>query len=126
MALVRAQKAIEKVAVSEEQQAGVRIIRRALEEPLRQIVQNAGMEGAVVVNRVREGEADFGYNAATEKYGNLIAMGVIDTVKVVRVALQNAASVAGLILMLTTECLIAQRPKDGAAGDGDSSGHGDF
>ncbi len=124
VALVRAQKAIEKVEVSEEQQAGVRIIRRALEEPLRQIVQNAGMEGAIVVNRVQEGEADFGYNAATEKYGNLIAMGVIDPVKVVRVALQNAASVAGL--MLTTECLIAQRPRDGAAGDGDSSGHGEF
>jgi len=76
---------------------------------LRQIAQNAGVEGAIVVSRVKAGKDDFGYNAATDHYGRLIAMGVIDPVKVVRTALQNAASVAGL--MLTTECLIAERPK---------------
>ncbi len=81
-------------------------------------MQNAGLEGAVVVSKVREGKDDFGYNAATDTYGPLIAMGVIDPAKVVRVALQNAASVAGL--MLTTGCLIAERPKEDtpAAGAG--------
>ena len=82
------------------------MIRRAIEEPLRQIAENAGLDGSVVVDRVRAGSADFGYNAATGEYGPLLAMGVIDPVRVVRSALQNAASVAGL--MLTTECLIAE------------------
>jgi len=91
---------------------------------LRQIVQNAGLEGAVVVDKVKAGKADFGYNAATDQYGQLLAMGVIDPVKVVRTALQNAASVAGL--MLTTECLVAERPKDDTSAAGGSAGHGDY
>jgi chaperonin GroEL len=125
VALIRAQQSLENLTVPDEQRVGVQIIRRAIEEPLRQIVQNAGLEGAVVVDKVKEGKDDFGYNAATDQYGNLIAMGVIDPVKVVRTALQNAASVAGL--MLTTECLVAERPKDdAAAGAGGSAGHGDY
>ena len=94
-----------------------------MEEPLRQIVQNAGLEGSIVVNKVREGKDDFGYNAANDQYGNLLGMGVIDPVKVVRTALQNAASVASL--MLTTECLVAERPKEekAAAGGGHDHGH---
>jgi len=84
---------------------GVSIIRRALEEPLRQIAQNCGLEGAVVVDNVRNGQAGYGYNAATDRYEDLILAGVIDPTKVVRVALQNAASVAAL--MLTTEAVIA-------------------
>ena len=109
VALIRAQQSLEDLAVPDDQRFGVQVVRRAIEEPLRQIVQNAGLEGAVVVDKVKEGKDDFGYNAATDQYGHLIAMGVIDPVKVVRTALQNAASVAGL--MLTTECLVAQRPK---------------
>jgi chaperonin GroEL len=124
VALIRAQDALESLQVPDEQRFGVQIIRRAIEEPLRQIVQNAGLEGAVVVDKVKEGKDDFGYNAATDQYGHLIAMGVIDPVKVVRTALQNAASVAGL--MLTTECLVAERPKEDAAGAGGSAGHGDY
>jgi chaperonin GroEL len=122
VALIRAQRALDDVKVSDEQQVGVRIIRRAIEEPLRQIVQNAGLEGAVVVNKVKEGEGDFGYNAATDQYGDLLAMGVIDPVKVVRTALQNAASVAGL--MLTTECLVAERPKGEPPAGGNHAGEG--
>ena len=91
------------------------------------IAQNAGLEGSIVVNKVREGKDDFGYNAANDSYGNLLSQGVIDPVKVVRTALQNAASVASL--MLTTECLVAERPKDKEAGGGGGHaghGHGDF
>ena len=106
VALLRAQPALDALVLSPDEAAGVRIIRRALEEPLRQISENAGLEGSVVVDRVKTGKADFGYNAATGEYGNLIDMGVIDPAKVVRSALQNAASVAGL--MLTTECLIGE------------------
>jgi chaperonin GroEL len=124
VALIRAQASLEKLDVPAEQKFGVQIIRRALEEPLRQIVQNAGLEGAIVVNKVREGKDDFGYNAASDQYGQLIAMGVIDPVKVVRTALQNAASVAGL--MLTTECLVAERTKEKADGGGATSGQGEF
>ncbi len=110
VALIRAQKALEKLKVEEEQVFGVNIIRRAIEEPLRQIVANAGEEGSIVVQKVREGKGAFGYNAATGEYGDLLEMGVIDPVKVVRSALQNAASVASL--MLTTEAMVAERPKD--------------
>ncbi len=129
VALLRGQAALESLKVPEEQKAGVQIIRRALEEPLRQISQNAGLEGSIVINKVREGKDDFGYNAATDTYGNLLSQGVIDPVKVVRTALQNAASVASL--MLTTECLVAERPKDEKAGGGGGGGHaghghGDF
>jgi len=106
IALIRAQSVLDTLELSESEQFGVAIVRRALEEPLRQIAENAGLEGSVVANRVKGGKDDFGYNAATGEYGNLIAMGVIDPVKVVRIALESAASVAGL--MLTTECLIAE------------------
>jgi len=127
VALIRAQSVLEGIKVNDEQRFGVNIIRRAIEEPLRQIVANAGLEGSIVVNKVKEGKNDFGYNAASDQYGNLLEMGVIDPVKVVRTALQNAASVASL--MLTTECLVAERPKDekAAAGGGHAGhGHGDF
>ena len=85
---------------------------RAIEEPLRQIVANAGKEGAVVVQKVREGEADFGYNARTDVYENLYAAGVVDPAKVTRVALENAASIAGMFL--TTECVIVEKKDDKA------------
>ncbi|XXT15395.1 chaperonin GroEL [Sorangium sp. So ce429] len=123
VALIRAQAALEKLQVSDEQRFGVSIIRRSIEEPLRQIAANAGEEGSIVVQKVREGKDSFGYNAATGEYGDLIALGVIDPAKVVRSALQNAASVASL--MLTTEALIAERPKsEKAAGAGGHAGHG--
>ena len=126
VALIRAQASLDTLKLDDEQRFGVQIIRRAIEEPLRQIVGNAGLEGSIVVNKVKEGKDDFGYNAATDQYGNLIGQGVIDPVKVVRTALQNAASVASL--MLTTECLVAERPKDEKAGNGggghDHAGHG--
>ncbi len=105
VALLRAQLSLDELQLDAEQALGAGIVRRALEEPLRQIAENAGLEGSVVVDRVRSGADDFGYNAATGEYGPLIAMGVIDPLRVVRSCLQNAASVAGL--MLTTECLIA-------------------
>jgi chaperonin GroEL len=119
VALIRAQSALEKLEVSDEQRSGVNIIYRAIEAPLRQIAQNAGEEGSIVVQRVREGSGSFGYNAATDRYGDMIAMGVMDPAKVVRSALQNAASVAGL--MLTTEALIAARPEKESSAH---AGHG--
>ncbi len=123
VALIRAQAALDTLKLSDEQQFGVKIIRRAIEEPLRQIVGNAGLEGSIVVAKVKEGKDDYGYNAATDQYGNLLSQGVIDPVKVVRTALQNAASVASL--MLTTECLVAERPKgDDKGGGGGHAGHG--
>ena len=124
--LIRAQTSLDSLKVPEEQRFGVHIIRRALEEPLRQIVENAGLEGSIVVNKVREGKDDYGFNAQTDQYGNLLSQGVIDPTKVVRTALQNAASVASL--MLTTECLVAERPKEekNAGGGHAGHGHGDF
>jgi chaperonin GroEL len=127
VALLRAQKALDLLKLSDEQQVGVRIIRRAIEEPLRQIVANAGEEGSIVVQKVREGTGSFGFNAATGTYGDLVAQGVIDPVKVVRSALQNAASVAAL--MLTTEAMIADKPKEDKApapGGHAHGGMGDF
>jgi chaperonin GroEL len=97
-----------------DQDAGIRIVLRAIEEPLRQIAANAGEEPSVVVNRVQEGEGNFGYNALTDAYGDMVQMGVLDPCKVTRTALQNAASIAGLIL--TTDCMIAQVPERPAAG----------
>jgi chaperonin GroEL len=120
VALLRAQAGIEKLEVTDEERVGVNIIRRAIEEPLRQISANAGVEGSIVVDKVKNGKAGFGYNARTDEYGDLISMGVIDPTKVVRTALQNAASVASL--MLTTEALIADRPKDEEKGGG-HAGH---
>jgi chaperonin GroEL len=93
-------------AENEDEETGIAIIKRALEEPLRQIVENAGMEGSVVVQKVREGKDDFGFNARTEEYENLLKSGVIDPTKVARVALENAASIAGMLL--TTECVLAE------------------
>jgi chaperonin GroEL len=124
VALLRAQASLDGLKLGDEQRVGVNIIRRALEEPLRQIVQNAGEEGSIVVQKVRDGKGNFGFNAQSSKYGDLVADGVIDPVKVVRSALQNAASVAGL--MLTTEALVAERPKEEKAAGGHAHGPGDF
>ncbi|OYT13057.1 MAG: chaperonin GroEL [Bacteroidetes bacterium 4572_114] len=99
---------------SEDENTGIAIMKRALEEPLRQIVENAGMEGSVVVNKVKEGKDDFGFNARTEIYENLMDAGVIDPTKVTRVALENAASIAGMLL--TTECVIADKKDENAGG----------
>jgi chaperonin GroEL len=112
-----------------DQEAGIKIVLRALEEPMRQIVQNAGDEPSVVVNKVVEGKGNFGFNAATGEYGDLVAMGVVDPTKVTRFALQNAASVASL--MLTTEAMVAELPKDekpmgGGGGMGGMGGMGDM
>jgi len=95
---------------NDDETTGILIVKRAIEEPLRQIVANAGVEGAVVVQKVKEGTADFGYNARTDSYENLLAAGVIDPAKVTRVALENAASIAGMFL--TTECVIAEKKED--------------
>jgi len=114
VAYIRTIDALEKLkGANEDETTGIAIIKRAIEEPLRQIVANAGGEGSVVVNKVREGKADFGYNARTEVYENLIAAGVIDPTKVSRVALQNAASVAAMIL--TTECILAEEKENNPA-----------
>ena len=108
---IRAQVALEGLkGDNEDEQTGIEIVRRAIEEPLRQIVNNAGKEGAVVVDKVRAGKADFGYNARTDKYENLFEAGVVDPAKVARVALENAASVAGMFL--TTEAVIVDHPEE--------------
>ena len=122
VALVRALKAINSLTgKNEDQNTGIKILARSIEEPLRQIVANAGEDAAVVLNRVREGKGTFGYNAATGEYGDMIEMGILDPTKVTRLALQNAASVSGLLL--TTEVMIAEAPKEeehshGAPGGG--------
>ncbi len=117
VALIRAREALKDLKGSnEDQNAGINILRRALEEPLRQIVINAGEDGAVVLNKVAEGKGNYGYNAQTGDYGDMVAMGIIDPTKVVRYALQNAASVSGLLL--TTEAMIAEAPKKDAGGSG--------
>jgi len=109
VALLRAQSALDGIKLPEGQQFGVAIIRRAIEEPLRQIASNAGVDGSIVVSKVKEGSGGFGFNAQTLEYGDLIKGGVIDPTKVVRTAITNAASVASLLL--TTEAMIAERPK---------------
>jgi chaperonin GroEL len=111
IAYIRAIAALEKLkgAVNEDEQTGIAIVKRAIEEPLRQIVFNSGIEGSIVVQKVKEGQADYGFNARTEKYENLFRAGVIDPTKVTRIALENAASIAGMLL--TTECVIADKPK---------------
>ena len=104
-ALIRAAQKLEGVKPeNEDEKLGIEIIRRAVEEPLRMIVENAGLEGSVVVNEVKNGKGDYGYNARSEKYENLFQSGVIDPAKVTRVALENAASIAGMLL--TTECVL--------------------
>ena len=111
VAYIRAQEALNKVkGDNEDEQTGIEIVRRAIEEPLRQIVSNAGKEGAVVVDKVRAGKADFGYNARLDEYQNLKQHGVVDPAKVARVALENAASIAGMFL--TTECVITDKKEE--------------
>ena len=110
VALARAAKALEKVELKDEEQLGVNLIRRALEAPVRQIADNAGFEGSVVIQKVMDGEGDFGFNAETGEYEDLVKAGIIDPTKVTRSALQNAASVAGLLM--TTEAMVAEKPED--------------
>ena len=109
VALIRASAVLANIRVSEEERVGVRVIRKALEEPLRWIAQNAGQDGAVVLDKVKNGKGAFGFNAATEEYEDLVKAGIVDPTKVVRTALQNAASVAGLLI--TTEAMIADKPE---------------
>ncbi len=114
VAYIRAQKALDSLkGENEDEQTGIEIVRRAIEEPLRQIVTNAGKEGAVVVDKVRNGEGDFGYNARKDTYEHLLAAGVVDPAKVTRVALENAASIAGMFL--TTECVIVDKKEENPA-----------
>ncbi|MBN4080381.1 chaperonin GroEL [Beggiatoa alba] len=117
VALIRALQAMGDLdVVNHDQEVGINIAKRAMEEPLRQIVENAGGEASVVVNEIAKGKGNFGYNAATGVYGDMIEMGILDPTKVTRTALQNAASVAGL--MITTEAMVADAPQDDAAGGG--------
>src|SRR4051794_40331775 len=121
VAYVRAITTLDKIeTLNADEATGVQIVRRSLEEPLRQIVENCGIEGSVVVNKVKEGKGDYGFNARTEVYENLFAAGVIDPTKVSRVALENAASIAGMLL--TTECVVADRPEPKSAGAGAPGG----
>jgi chaperonin GroEL len=111
VALIRATKSLEKLeGANEDQTVGIRILARSIEEPLRQIVENAGEDAAVILNQVKSGKGAYGYNAATGQYGDMLDFGILDPAKVTRLALQNAASVAGLLL--TTEVMIAEAPKD--------------
>ena len=110
VALVRAIKALDGVAgTNEDQTIGIDLVKKSLEAPLRTIAENAGVEGSVVLMKVAEGEGDFGYNAATDTYEDLKASGVIDPTKVTRIALENAASIAGMVL--STECVVNDRPE---------------
>jgi chaperonin GroEL len=110
VAYIRAVESLEKLkGLNEDETTGIAIVKRALEEPLRQIVANSGLEGSIIVQKVKEGKADFGFNARTEVFENLLKAGVIDPTKVTRIALENAASIAGMLL--TTECVIADKPK---------------
>lgn len=119
VALIRAIGALDKIkAVNDDESTGVAIVKRAIEEPLRQIVSNAGVEGAIIVQRVKEGKDDFGYNARTDKFENLLKAGVLDPTKVTRIAVENAASIASMLL--TTECVIVDEPED----DNNSGGGG--
>jgi chaperonin GroEL len=121
VALVRALKAIQGLkGVNRDQDTGIKIALRAMEEPLRQIVANSGQEPSVILNKVAEGQGNFGYNAATEEFGDMVAMGILDPTKVTRSALQNAASIAGL--MITTEAMVAELPKKEEHGHGPAGG----
>jgi chaperonin GroEL len=124
VAYIRALKSLDKLKLSPEQQFGVNVIKAAIESPIRQIADNAGIDASIVVDKVKRGKDAFGYNAADDTYVDMIAAGIIDPTKVTRCALQNAASVAGL--MLTTEALIAEKPKEdgGGMGGGMPSGMG--
>src|SRR5690606_2228476 len=122
VALIRAAKALDALKLTGDQAVGVAIVRRACEEPLRQIALNAGEEPSVVANKVREGKDDYGYNARTGEYKNLIADGVIDPAKVTTTALRNAASIAGLLL--TTDCLVAEKKEEKSSAGGGMGGMG--
>jgi chaperonin GroEL len=121
VALVRARKALEGASLNNEQMFGVRLLRRACEEPLRQIAENAGEEGSVVLDKVLNNQGAYGYNAQTQVFEDLEKAGVIDPTKVVRTALENASSVASLLL--TTEALVAERPKKESAAPAGGGGH---
>jgi chaperonin GroEL len=121
VALIRASSALDGLTFEDDRRFGVDIIRRAIEEPLRQIAANAGIDGSIVISKVSDGEKSFGYNARTDEYGDMVEMGVIDPAKVVRTALQNASSVAGLLI--TTECAIVEKSKDNE--DDDDDGYDD-
>ena len=123
VAFIRAIESLDKVdTLNADERTGVMLVKRAIEEPMRQIAFNAGVEGSIVVQRVRDGKADFGYNARTEEYENLKAAGVIDPTKVTRIALENAASIASMVL--TTECVIADKPEEEKGGGGMPQGMG--
>jgi chaperonin GroEL len=123
VALIRAQASLDKIKGTEDEKIGVEIVRRSLEEPIRMIAQNAGAEGSIVVARVKESkEKNFGYNAATDVYEDLVKAGVIDPTKVTRTALQNAASIAGLLL--TTECVVVEKKEEKAAAGAPPGGGG--
>src|SRR5438874_2956696 len=122
VALIRCIAALDKLTFDDDRRYGVNIVRRALEEPLRQISQNAGVDGSIVVAKVKDGQGAFGFNAAKLEYTDLVKAGIIDPAKVVRTAIQNASSVAGL--MLTTETLIAEKPKKEEKSGGGHAGHG--
>jgi chaperonin GroEL len=125
VALVRALGALEELkGDNQDQDVGVRIVRRALEEPLRQIVENGGGDASVVLNQVKQNSGNYGFNVSTEEYGDMIAMGILDPTKVARAALQNAASIAGL--MITTEAMVAELPEDKAEGGMPGGGMGDM
>jgi chaperonin GroEL len=120
VALLRAQKALDTLEGSTEFNAGVSIIRKAIEEPLRRIAENAGIDGSIVVDKVKNAKGNVGFNAQTETYEDLIKAGVIDPTKVVRTALQNATSVASLLL--TTEAMVAEKPEEKGDGGGMPAG----
>jgi chaperonin GroEL len=122
VAYLRCLSTLDSIKVTGGEKFGVDIIRKSLEEPIRQIVGNGGWEGSIVVNKVREGQGAFGFNAATGEYEDLLAAGVIDPTKVARFALQNASSVASL--MLTTEAMVAEKPKDKEESPMGGGGHG--
>jgi chaperonin GroEL len=109
-AFIRAIAALDTLTgANEDEGTGINIVKRAIEEPLRQLAENAGAEGSIVVQKVKEGKGDFGYNARTETFEKLFSAGVIDPTKVTRIALENASSIAGMVL--TTECVIADKPE---------------
>jgi len=122
VALLRCLPVLEALDVAGDRKFGVDIVRRAVQEPTRAIAENGGLDGPVIVHRILEGEGGFGFNAQTEEYGDMFEMGIIDPVKVVRCALQNAASVAGM--MLTTEALVCEKPKKKTAGPRGGGGGG--
>jgi len=123
VALIRAQKVLANLKLEGDEAIGAQIVNRAVEAPLRQLADNAGLEGALIVQEVKKGKGNEGYNVATDKFEDLIASGVVDPTKVTRTALQNAASISGLLL--TTECLITDLPsKEAAGGGGGGHDHG--